>query len=142
MSPAHPADTTFDGPSLQRVIFHLKSNNPNNPGAPDHTLAITSQTSVNANFAFIEGTWQGDGPSAKNFTGSLTDGAVSITCSWANGMGGTNTLMGKIVPGSRYVANLWVLNGNVVVTNGAGSVVAGGPGMVSGEGRAQEVALP
>jgi hypothetical protein len=79
---------------------------------------------------------------AKEFTGSITDGTVSITCSWANGMNGTNTLMGRIIPTSRIVANRWELTGNVVATDGAGNVVAGGPGMVSGEGSAPEVFEP
>ena len=33
----------------------------------------------------------------------------------------------------------WELNGNVVVTNGQGSIVAGGPGAVSGEGSPPQV---
>jgi hypothetical protein len=136
-----PANTAFDGPFLQGVIFHLKSNNPGNPNAPNHTLEITSQTSVSSNFAFVEGNWQGDGPSAKRFTGSLTDGTVSLTCSWANGMSGTNTLVARVAPASQIIANRWDLNGNVVVTNGTGSIVSGaGPGMVSGEGQAQVLA--
>ena len=46
----------FDGPSFQNFVFHLKSS----INAPNHTLTITSQTSVNTNFAFIQGTWQGE----------------------------------------------------------------------------------
>ena len=111
----HPIDPfLFDGPSFQDFVFHLKSSS----GAPNHTLTITSQTSVNTNFAFIRGTWQGDGPNAKNITGSVTDGTVSLTASWANGMGGTNTLIGRLTPASRIVAfpPRWELSGNVVVT--------------------------
>jgi hypothetical protein len=127
---------TFDGPGLQGVAFTLRSGS----GKPTHTLTITGQTTVTANYAFLQGTWQGDGPTPKNFTGSLTDGVVSITCSWANGMGGTNTLIGRISVGSPIIVNLWALNGNVVVTNGQGAVVPGaGPGAVSGEGRAPEI---
>ena len=91
----HPIDPfLFDGPSFQNFVFHLKSSS----NAPNHTLTITSQTSVNTNFAFIQGTWQGDGPNAKNITGSITDGTVSLTASWANGMGGINTLVGRLTP--------------------------------------------
>jgi hypothetical protein len=132
-SAVHPIDPfTFDGPSFLNFVFHLKSSS----NAPNHTLTITSQTSVSTNFAFIQGTWQGDGPNAKKFTGSITDGTVSITCSWANGMGGTNTLMGRVAPASRIVAlpSRWELSGNVVATDAQGNVVTGGPGMVSGEG--------
>jgi hypothetical protein len=137
-----PANAAFDGPSLAGIVFHLKSNNPDNPNAPNHTLEVTSQTPISTNFAFVEGTWRGDGPNAKRFTGSLTDGAVSITCSWANGMSGTNTLMARIAPASRIVANRWELTGNVVVADGTGNVVPGGPGMVSGGGQAQVLAQP
>ena len=99
----HPIDPfLFDGPSFQNFVFHLKSSS----NAPDHTLTITSQTSVNTNFAFIEGTWHGDGPNAKQITGSPAR---------------------------------WELSGNVVVTNAQGSIVPGGPGMVSGEGSPPEV---
>jgi hypothetical protein len=124
--------SSFDGPSFLNFVFHLKSSS----NAPNHTLTITSQTSVSTNFAFIQGTWQGDGPNAKKITGSITDGAVSLTCSWANGMGGTNTLIGRATPSSRIVAfpPRWEFSGSVVVTDAQGNIVAGGPGMVSGEG--------
>jgi hypothetical protein len=135
----HPIDSfLFDGPSFQNFVFHLKSGS----NAPNHTLTITSQTSVNTNFAFIQGTWQGDGPNAKQITGSITDGTISITASWANGMGGTNTLVGRltpIVPRVPLFPPRWELTGTVVVTNGQGAVVAGGPGAVSGEGAPPQV---
>jgi hypothetical protein len=134
----HPIDPfMFDGPSFQNFVFRLKSAS----NAPDHTLTITSQTPVNTNFAFIEGTWQGDGPNAKHITGSITDGTVSLTASWANGMGGTNTLLGRLTSASRIVAfpPRWELNGNVVVTNAQGAIVAGGPGAVFGEGSPPQV---
>jgi hypothetical protein len=122
----HPIDPfLFDGPSFQNFVFHLKSSS----NAPNHILTITSQTSVNTNFAFIQGTWQGDGPNAKQITGSITDGTVSLTASWANGMGGTNTLVGRLAPVVSRIPvfpTAWELNGNVVVTNGQGSIVAGG----------------
>ena len=128
----------FDGPSLQGVVFTLKSSS----DKPTHTLTITSQTYVSENFAFIQGTWQGDGPTAKDFTGSLTDGTVSMTCSWTNGMSGVNTLIGRVTPVSQIVANGWQFSGSVVVTSN-GAVVQGGPGAVSGEGRPPQVgALP
>ncbi len=139
MSPSN----SFDGPFLQGIIFRLKSNNPANPNAPNHTLEITSQTPISSNFAFVEGNWKGDGPNAKKFTGSLSDGAVSLTCSWANGMSGTNTLMARVAPSSQIVANRWDLNSNVVVTNGTGMIESGsGRGMVSGEGQAQVLPVP
>jgi len=135
----HPIDPfLFDGPSFQNFVFQLKSSS----NAPNHTLTITSQTSVNTNFAFIQGTWQGDGPNAKQITGSITDGTVSLTASWANGIGGTNTLVGRLTPVvSRIPVSppRWELNGNVVVTNAQGSVVSGGPGAVSGEGSPPQV---
>lgn len=132
---------SFDGPGLQGVVFTLNSGS----GKPTHTLTITGQTAVTTNYAFLQGAWQGDGPTAKEFTGSLTDGVVSITCSWVNGMGGVNTLIGRITEASPIIAaspiagNLWTLSGNVVVTNGQGAVTSGGPGAVSGEGRRPEV---
>ena len=135
----HPIDPfLFDGPSFQNFVFQLKSSS----NAPNHILTITSQTSVNTNFAFIQGTWQGDGPNAKQITGSITDGTVSLTASWANGMGGTNTLVGRLAPVVSRIPvfpTAWELNGSVVVTNGQGSIVAGGPGAVSGEGSPPQV---
>lgn len=135
----HPIDPfLFDGPSFQNFVFRLKSSS----NAPNHILTITSQTSVNTNFAFIQGTWQGDGPNAKQITGSITDGTVSLTASWANGMGGTNTLVGRLAPVVSRIPvfpTVWELNGSVVVTNGQGSIVAGGPGAVSGEGSPPQV---
>jgi hypothetical protein len=135
----HPIDPfLFDGPSFQNFVFHLKSSS----NAPNHTLTITSQTSVNTNFAFVEGTWQGDGPNAKHITGSITDGVVSLTILWANGMGGTNTLVGRLTPVVSRIPALpprWELNGNVVVTNAQGAIVPGGPGAVSGEGSPPQV---
>jgi hypothetical protein len=135
----HPIDPfLFDGPSFQNFVFHLKSSS----NAPNHILTITWQTSVNTNFAFIQGTWQGDGPNAKQITGSITDGTVSLTASWANGMGGTNTLVGRLAPVVSRIPvfpTVWELNGSVVVTNGQGSIVAGGPGAVSGEGSPPQV---
>ena len=92
--------------------------------------------------AFVEGTWQGDGPNAKHVTGSITDGVVSLTILWANGMGGTNTLVGRLTPVVSRIPALpprWELNGNVVVTNAQGDIVPGGPGAVSGEGSPPQV---
>jgi hypothetical protein len=138
----HPIDPfLFDGPSLQNFAFQLKSSS----NAPNHTLTITSQTSVNTNFAFIQGTWQGDGPNAKQITGSITDGMVSLTASWANGMEGTNTLVGRLTPVVSRIPTFpprWELNGNVVVTNAQGSIVSGGPGAVSGEGSPPQLREP
>jgi hypothetical protein len=136
--PFPPLQFIFDGPSLEGVVFTLKSSD----NKPTHTLTITSQTYVSDNYAFIQGTWQGDGGTAKDFTGSLTDGTVSMTCSWANGMSGVNTLIGRITPVSQIVANGWQFTGSVVVTSN-GAVVQGGPGGVSGEGRPPQIgALP
>jgi hypothetical protein len=128
----------FAGPSLEGVVFSLKSNT----GAPDHTLTVTAQTFVTVDFAFIQGTWQGNSPPAKSFTGSLTDGTVSMTCSWANGMSGTNTLIARITRASEIYASSWELSGNVVVTNDTGAIVPGGPGMVTGSGSTPVVSLP
>ena len=131
----HPIDPfLFDGPSFQNFVFHLKSSS----NAPNHTLTITSQTSVNTNFAFIQGT----SGAQENITGSITDGTVSLTASWANGMGGINALVGRLTPVVSRIPAFppqWELNGNVVVTNGQGSIVAGGPGAVSGEGSPPQV---
>jgi hypothetical protein len=135
----HPIDPFFfEGPSFENFVFHLKSSS----NAPNHTLTIKSQSSVNTYFAFVEGTWQGDGPNAKQITGSITDGTVSLTASWANGMGGTNILVGRLTPVVSRIPAFpprWELNGNVVVTNAQGAIVAGGPGAVSGEGSPPQV---
>ena len=129
----------FNGPALQGVVFDLKSST---PGKPNHTLTITLQQPLETTLAFIAGTWQGEGPNAKNFAGSITASPVHITCSWSNGMMGANgstgmnALVGDILPASRIPGNptgRWVLKGSVVVTDGQGNVVPGaGPGMVSG----------
>jgi hypothetical protein len=139
-----------DVPNLKGFVFVLKSSN----NKPDHTLTILSQINASVEFASIQGTWQGDGPNAKDITGNITSRLLShpalestqaqhgnrhiifptfvwITCHWANGMGGTNTLSGTLVPNG---ANIWHLNGTVIVTNSAGTVVSGGPGDVSGDG--------
>jgi len=141
-----------DVPNLKGFVFVLKSSS----NKPDHTLTILSQTYNNADFASIQGTWQGDGPNPKNITGNITTqifanptpGSIQsvqqgnrliilrtlvwITFHWANGMGGTNTLSGTLVPNG---TNIWHLNGTVVVTDSAGNVVPGGPGEVSGDGK-------
>jgi hypothetical protein len=136
--PFPPFQFIFGGPSLEGVVFTLISSS----NKPNHTLTIKSQTYVSQNFAFIQGTWQGDGPTAKDFTGSLTDGVVSMTCSWPNGMTGVNTLIGRVTPVSQIASNGWQFDGSVVVTSN-GAVVQGGPGALSGEGRAPQVsALP
>lgn len=122
----------YDGPSLLNFVFQLKSSE----NAPDHTLTITSQTSVSRSFAFIQGTWQG-GKSQRQFTGTISDGTVRLTCSWANGMEppGANTLMGTVVPASGNAApQRWEFSGNVIATDDQGNVTTGGPGMVAGEG--------
>jgi hypothetical protein len=57
-------------------------------------------------------------------------------------MGGTNTLVGRLAPVVSRIPVFptgWELNGNVVVTNGQGSIVAGGPGALSGEGSPPQV---
>jgi len=129
----------FNGPTLQGIVFELKSSTPNKP---NHTLRITLQQTLDNSVAFIAGTWQGDGPNAKNVTGSITASPSRITCSWpngmmgANGMTGMNALVGHVVPASRLPGNptgRWHLEGSVVVTDGQGNVVPGaGPGQVSG----------
>jgi len=130
----------FSGPTLQGVVFELKSGT---SGKPNHTLTIVLQQPMDTTLAFISGTWQGDGPNAKNFAGSITAGPVRITCSWPNGMmgpngrTGMNALVGHVVPASRVPGNptgRWHLDGTVIVTDGQGTVVPGaGPGMVSGD---------
>jgi hypothetical protein len=58
-------------------------------------------------------------------------------------MGGINTLIGKITQVlSPVFPNRWELNGNVVVTDSAGNIVSGRPGMVSGEGAVPVVPKP
>jgi hypothetical protein len=141
-----------DVPNLLGFVFVLKSSS----NKPDHTLTILSQSFTSAEFASIQGTWQGDGPSPKDITGDITTQLVIdplpafqaarhgnriifpptpiwITVQWGpNGMGGTNTLSGTLAPNG---TNIWHLDGTVVVTNGAGTVVPGGPGEVSGDGK-------
>lgn len=131
--------SAFTGPTLQGVTFELKSST---PGKPNHMLTIAVQQPLDASVAFIAGTWQGDGPNAKNVSGSITASPVRITCSWSNGMMGANgktgmnALVGHVVPASRVPGNptgRWNLSGSVVVTDGQGDVVPGaGPGAVSG----------
>jgi hypothetical protein len=140
-----------DVPNLKGFVFVLKSSS----NKPDHTLTILSQTFTTSEYSSIQGTWQGDGPSPKDITGDITSRIyaypaaasihvarqrnrqivlptfVWITFQWANGMGGENTLSGTLVPNGM---NVWHLNGTVVVTNSAGTVVPGGPGDVSGDG--------
>jgi hypothetical protein len=99
----HPIDPfLFDGPSFQNFVFHLKSSS----NAPNHIVTITSQTSVNTNFAFIQGTWQGDGPNAKQITGSITDGTVSLTASWACDLQSQKALARSVL-GSYGVVGEW-----------------------------------
>ena len=141
-----------DVPNLKGFVFVLKSSS----NKPDHTLTILSQNFASAEFASIQGTWQGDGPSSKDITGDITTQLVIdpipafqaarhgnriivpptpiwITFRWGpNGMGGTNTLSGTLAPNG---TNIWHLDGTVVVTNSAGTVVPGGPGEVSGDGK-------
>jgi hypothetical protein len=108
------------------------------------TIVVTAKVTDGIVLA-AKGTWQGDGPNAKNITGSIADRTVSLTASWANGMGGTNTLVGRLTPASSRIPAFpprWELNGNVVVTNAQGSIVAGGPGAVSGEGSPPQLREP
>jgi hypothetical protein len=140
-----------DVPNLKGFVFVLKSSS----NKPDHTLSILSQTFTSTDFASIQGTWQGDGPTAKDITGDITSRLytypapafsqearqgdrlivfptfVWIAFHWANGMGGQNILSGTLVPNG---TNVWHLNGTVVVTDSTGNVVPGGPGDVSGDG--------
>jgi len=133
-----------DVPNLKGFVFVLKSSS----NKPDHTLTILSQNFTSAEFASIQGTWQGDGPSSKDITGDITTQLVIdpipafqaarhgnriivpptpiwITFRWGpNGMGGMNTLSGTLAPNG---TNIWHLDGTVVVTNSAGTVVPGEP---------------
>ena len=141
-----------DVPNLKGFVFVLKSSS----NKPDHTLTILSQNFTSAEFASIQGTWQGDGPSPKDITGDITTQLVIdpipafqaarhgnriivpptpiwITFHWGpNGMGGMNTLSGTLAPNG---TNIWHLDGTVVVTDGAGNDVPGWPGEVSGDGK-------
>jgi hypothetical protein len=123
----------YNGPSFQGLSFDLQSSN----GKPAHTLTIQTQTNGFFNTAYITGTWQGDGPTARSITGRIVDinGSITITVSWANGQGGTNTLSGSIswVPEPFFVQSHWHLQGSVTVTDASGQIVQGaGPGNVSG----------
>jgi hypothetical protein len=139
-----------DVPNLLGFVFVLKSSS----NKPDHKLTILSQINTSAEFATIQGTWQGDG-GPKDITGDITSRLYSypapfqvarqenrhivfpsflwITCHWPNGMSGTNILSGTLVPNG---TNIWHLNGTVVVTDSAGNVIPNkGPGDVSGDGQ-------
>jgi hypothetical protein len=123
----------YSGPSFQGLSFDLLSSN----GKPAHTLTIQTQTNGFFNTAYITGTWQGDGPTARQITGTIVDinGNITITVSWANGQGGSNTLSGSItwVPELAFYQSHWLLQGSVTVTDGFGNIVPGaGPGNVSG----------
>jgi hypothetical protein len=122
----------YNGPSFQGLSFDLLSSN----GKPAHTLTIQTQTNGFFDTAYITGTWQGEG-AAKPITGSIVDvnGNITITVTWANGQGGTNTLSGTItwVPELAFFQSHWLLQGSVTVTDANGQVVQGaGPGNVSG----------
>ena len=135
--------TKFLGPSLEGFVFILKSAS----GKSDHTLTITSQTSIDFLIASVQGTWQGDGPSAKNFAGTiLSVNAPSITLSWANGMNGHNTLSGRLTPVSAitvFQENAWHLNGSVTAYDANNEPITGaGPGNVSGNGHPPFVEPP
>lgn len=128
-----------DVPNLKGFVFVLKSSS----NKPDHTLTILSQNFTSAEFASIQGTWQGDGPSSKDITGDITTQLVIdpipafqaarhgnriivpptpiwITFRWGpNGMGGMNTLSGTLAPNG---TNIWHLDGTVVVTDASGTV--------------------
>jgi hypothetical protein len=122
----------YSGPNFQGLSFDLQSAN----GKPAHTLTIQTQTNGFFYTAYITGTWQGDG-AAKPITGTIVDinGNITITVSWANGQGGSNTLSGSItwVPELAFYQSHWLLQGSVTVTNSYGQIVQGaGPGNVSG----------
>jgi hypothetical protein len=51
------------------VFFPLISSQ---PGKPNHKLTILSQTFTSAEFATIQGTWEGDGPNVHDGTGDIT----------------------------------------------------------------------
>lgn len=124
----------FLGQSFENFVFVLKSDS----GKPSHTLTIKSQTSIDFIIAAIQGTWQGDGPSAKPFAGTIIRLKVlQISLSWANGMGGHNTLAGvltKVPTNNVLEENLWHLAGSVTAYNADNEKVPGGPGNVSGNG--------
>jgi hypothetical protein len=135
--------TKFLGPSFEGFVFILKSDSEK----PNHTLTITSQTSIDFIIAAIQGTWQGDGPSAKSFAGTIFMlKNLSITLSWANGMSGHNTLTGKLthVPAIDVLQeNLWHLDGSVTAFGADNNPIAGaGPGNVSGNGEPPFVVPP
>jgi hypothetical protein len=134
----------FLGPSFEGFVFILKSES----DKPAHKVTITSQTSIDVVLASIKGTWQGDGPSAKPFTGMIIHFPrgpykVSITLTWVNGMENTdgmyghNTLTGNLthVPATNVLLEkLWHLDGQVVAYDPSGVPTDGGPGKVSGNG--------
>jgi hypothetical protein len=140
--------TKFLGPSFEGFVFILKSDSDKqNPTKPNHTLTITSQTSIDFIIASIQGTWQGDGPSPKSFAGSIFSlDNLSITLSWANGMNGHNTLTGKLThlaPSDVLQQHLWHLDGSVTAFDGNNNPIAGaGPGNVSGNGEPPFVTPP
>lgn len=128
-------------PTLQGIAFELVSST---PGKPNHILSITLQQPVDDSFAFLVGTWRGDGPNAKIIGGSIAASPVRITCSWSNGMTdpmtgmtGMNVLVGYLVPASRrpgHPTGRLRLDGTVFVTDGTGALLQGkGPGQLSGD---------
>jgi hypothetical protein len=134
--------TRFRGPSFEGFVFILKSDS----AKPKHTLTITSQASIDIIIASIQGTWQGDGPNPKSFTGTIFNlNHLSVTLSWANGMSGHNTLTGKLThlaPSDVLEQNLWRLDGSVTAYDANNNPIAGGPGNVSGNGEVPLVSPP
>lgn len=101
-------------------------------GGGDHAIAITKQSGNT-----ITVTWQGDQNgqlkgSPKTETGTITEnpnGSYTITFSWTDGSGDTNTYTGTLTPQG---GGSWYLSGDVTVTTPAGQPVAGmGPGISS-----------
>ena len=138
--------TKFLGPSFEGFVFILKSLEPDSV-KPNHTLTITSQTSIDFIIASIQGTWQGDGPSPKSFAGTIFKlNNLSITLSWANGMSGHNTLTGRLThlaPSDVLEQNSWHLDGSVTAYGANNEPIAGaGPGNVSGNGHPPFVEPP
>jgi PASTA domain len=141
------------------VFFPLISSQ---PGKPNHKLTILSQTFTSAEFATIQGTWEGDGPNVHDGTGDITTQLfvdptpafarhenrvivvprptlIRITFQFPNGMmspdgtqTGWNTLTSTLTPNG---TNIWHLDGTVVVRDYTGTIEQGkGPGDLSGDG--------
>ena len=136
-----PPPPRYAGPSYQGFLFILYSAD----NKPTHKLSIATQA-VDARFSYtasITGTWSNeDDTNPHPITGVINSDGEAINCSWPNGDGGKNNLVGTLSSysttgklGQVQAQPSAYLNGSVTVYDANGNVSSSmGPGNVSGEG--------